>query len=131
MRDLHDMENQPVAETSTRTQVLNLQPNLAATLAYAPFFIGLISSIIWVSTEPKSNRFVRFHAMQSLSLTVAGIAICVVASILGAILGPLGSLLSTLVSLALLGACVVCMIQAWNKNMFKLPVLGDFVESRL
>jgi uncharacterized membrane protein len=128
MRDLHDSDS--AVEPATKTQVLSLDPNLAGTLAYAPFFVGLVSSIVWVATEPKSNKFVRFHAFQSLAFFVASVAVSVVTSILGAFLGVLGGFLSMVVGLGLFAVMIVCMVKAWKNEMFKLPVLGDFVEQK-
>ena len=126
MRDLRENVAASSVETkSTKTQVLNLEPNLAGLLCYAPL-VGLISSLVFFFTEPRSNKFVRFHAIQSLLLTVAGLVPSIVLSILAGVgLGVIASLLSTVVSIALLAACVICMIQAWNNQLFKLPVIGD------
>ena len=131
MRDLSDVPNEPAVPASAKTQVLSLEPNVAATLAYAPFFIGLVASIVWVASEPKSNRFVRFHAMQALAFFIASIAVSVVTSIVGAFLGVLGGFLSMVIGLGLFAIMIVCMVKAWKNEMFKLPMLGDFVEQRL
>jgi uncharacterized membrane protein len=128
MRNLREKANNNVTGP-TKTQVLNLDQNLAALLSYAPL-VGLVCSIIWVCTEPASNKFVRFHAIQSIALTVVGFAVSLALGILGAVgLGAVTGLLSMGVSLGLLAACVVCMIQAWNNQTFKLPVVGDIAAS--
>lgn len=131
MRELRDKSVNSVSKMPTKTEILGLNLNLAGVLCYAPFFVGLVCSIIWVAKEPRSNKFVRFHAIQSLCLTIVGLVPCVVLSILSMIgLGAITSVLSTVVSLALLAACVICMIKAWKNEMFKLPVIGDFASDK-
>jgi len=127
----NDMPSEPAVTAAAKTQVLSLEPNVAATLAYAPFFIGLVFSIIWLASEPKSNRFVRFHAMQYLAFFIASVALSVITSVVGAFLGFLGGLLSMVVGLGLFAVMIVCMVKAYKNEMFKLPVLGDLVESKL
>jgi uncharacterized membrane protein len=51
-----------------------LQPNVAGLIAYLPFWIGLVASIYFLATE-KENHFVRFHSMQSLFLSLAGLVL--------------------------------------------------------
>jgi uncharacterized membrane protein len=68
-----------------------MQPNIAGTLCYTPFFfIGLIASLYFYFTE-KDNKFVRFHAVQSLVMTGIGLVLVVPLYILampvGAIVG--------------------------------------------
>ena len=130
MRDLRDVPTNSVSNTPVKTQILNLDQNLAGLLCYAPIG-GLIFSIIFFATEPKTNQFVRFHAMQSLALTVVGVAVSIVANILGLVLGPLGGIVGMVASLALLGACILCMVKAWNNEMYRLPKLGDLVAEKL
>lgn len=49
-----------------------LAPNLAGELAYV---LGLITGIVFLVLEPyKHDRFVRFHAIQSILFCVAAIA---------------------------------------------------------
>src|SRR5437764_8853639 len=65
-----------------------LDSNLGAMLCYILNFVcclGLVLSIIFVITE-KENRFVKFHAVQSLFLAALQIAVGLVIGILGLIL---------------------------------------------
>ena len=57
----------------TGKSALGLDGNVAAALGYPIGIIAIISLII-----EKENRFVRFHAMQSLLLHVAWIVIAIV-----------------------------------------------------
>ena len=126
MNQLPEAQNNPGTDAQKKTQVLNLDQNLAGLLCYAPFAIGIVCSIVFVLTEPKTGKFVRFHAIQSLVLTAFGIGVNVVFGVLSFIhLGFISALLSPIFILVILAACIVCMIKAWKNEMYKLPVLGD------
>src|SRR6266705_4635384 len=68
---------------------LGLESNVGAMLCYIANFlccIGLVLAIVFLVTE-KDNRFVKFHALQSLFLAVAQIALSMIMGILTEILG--------------------------------------------
>jgi len=102
---------------------LNLDQNVAGLLCY----LGtVITGIIFLIIE-KKNKFVRFHAMQSICFFVA---IWVVTFVLGFI--PfLGWALSGLISLAGIIGWIVLMVKAYNNEYFKLPVIGNLAEDFL
>src|SRR5436309_13483317 len=67
---------------------LGLESNVGAMLCYIANFlccIGVILAIIFLVTE-KENRFVKFHAVQSLYLAAAQIAVGILIGILGLLL---------------------------------------------
>lgn len=98
-----------------------MQPNVAAMLCYTPFFfIGLVASIFFVATE-KENKFVRFHAVQSLCLMAIGLVVLVP---LYLIILPVGAI----VGLGFLGLSIWLMYQAYQGNEWPVPVLGDFAR---
>ena len=110
-----------------------LSSNIAALLSYV---LGFITGIIFLMLEPyKNDKFVRFHASQSIGLSVALVAVSIALSILGATLGiltgGLGSLIlvipSALINLGFLVLWVFCMIKAYSNEMFRVPVIGDIV----
>ncbi len=123
------------------TKVGSLDYKTAAIIAYVPIFlINIISSIIWLQTEPKDNRFLRFHALQSLILTgvvfVAELAVWVLRFIVCFL--PLGTLMLgplTLVSLVISGVfiwlCVKSMLEANQGQMSKIMIIGDIAEQNL
>src|SRR5215831_9271711 len=80
------MENQPSGKSA-----LGLDPNIVAGLCYVAnlvCYLGLILSIITVVTD-KTNKLARFHAFQSIFLSILGILLggaYFVAGIVGAIL---------------------------------------------
>ena len=108
---------------------LNIEPNLAALLSYLviPFFP--IAALIIFLME-KRNRFVRFHALQSLILGVGLIILSIVVRIVAyvPILGTVIACLSILVTLAALVLYVILMIQGFQGKYFKLPIIGDYAE---
>ena len=113
---------------------LGVAPNLGGVLCNVPCCIGFIVSIVAVVIE-KENKFLRFHAFQSLLLhgagLVCGIGIQVLSIAVGMILGPLAALVGLLglaLGLALLGVQIFMMIKANGNEEFKLPVIGDMAK---
>lgn len=115
---------------------LGLDVNVGALLCYLPVcLISLIYSIIVIVTE-KENKFMRFHAFQSLLLTVLYIVVMVVVSIFGGViaavvsetLGALFSLLSFVVVIAFLAAMIYGCIKGYQGQKFKFPIVGDMAE---
>lgn len=112
---------------------LGMQPNVAAGLSYvATWLTGIIFFLL-----EKQNRFVRFHAMQSI-LFFGGITVLeIVLDIVGGIFGGIGGLgimslaftcLSGIVGLVAFVGWIVLMINGFQGKYFKLPVIGDMAE---
>jgi len=130
----------PPGAPTGKTKVMNLDYNIAGLLAYLPICcINLIFSIIWLATEPKENRLLRFHSLQSLILIVIGFVVNFIlyfftaaASFAPGAAGKAGWGLMNLVQLAFgLGWLIVCIIgcvKAYQGQMWKLPVIGDIAE---
>src|SRR3989442_13368436 len=71
-----------------KTSFMNLDSNVGAMLCYIANFLcclGLVLAIVFLFTE-KENRFVKFHAIQSLYLAALQIVVGIVIGILGMIL---------------------------------------------
>jgi uncharacterized membrane protein len=115
--------------TSTGGSSLNMEPNLAALLSYLviPFFP--VAALVIFLME-KRNRFVRFHALQSLIFGVGLIILSIVVRIVAyiPILGAVVACLSILVTIAAFVLYIILMIQGYQGKMFKLPVIGDYAE---
>ena len=134
----------PPGPPAGKTKTLNLDYNVAAGLGYLPIcLINPILPIIMLVTEPKENKFVRFHAMQALFLLggyiVSIIAVAILATVLtlvgatmsetlGAILGLVGGLLYFAVIIAFLVLSVVGIIKAWGGNIWRAPIIGGLAD---
>ncbi len=110
-------------DASPRKSGSGLDPKVAAALAYS---CGPITGALFLMVE-KEDRYVRFHAAQSL-VTFAGVAILQMAMRSLPVLnwlagGPL------LFAAAVLW--VLLMVKAFLGERYKLPYIGDFVERQL
>src|SRR3989338_9014240 len=109
------MERADLGKSST-----GLQPNVAALLSY---LLGIITGIIFYLIE-KENKFVRFHAMQSIvvfgAVLVAGIVLLFIPVI--------GWTLFPLLQIASLVLWILLMVKAYQGEKFKLPWAGDIAE---
>ncbi len=102
--------------------------NVAGLLCYV---LGFITGIIFLLIE-KDNKFVRFHAMQSIivfgALWILAIGIGVFISM--SHLWALGSL-STVIGVVELILWILLMYKAYQGEMYKLPVVGDIAEQNV
>ncbi|MFA5629250.1 MAG: DUF4870 domain-containing protein [Dehalococcoidales bacterium] len=96
-----------------------LQENIAALLSYV---LGWITGLIFYLIEPH-NRFVRFHAMQSIivfgAVTLLGIIFSWV---------PFWFVLGPIISLLAFVLWIILIIKAYQGQKFKLPFVGDLAE---
>ena len=97
-----------------------LDENIAALLSY---LFSIISGIIFLVIE-KENRFIRFHAMQSIFTFIFFLALNIVLGfipiigwIIALFVGPFAFVLS-----------IFLMVQAYKGKSFKLPFIGDLAE---
>jgi len=96
-------------------------------------YVTIIPAIIFLVMEPyNKNRFVRFHAWQSVFFNVVWIALWIVLRILGHIpfFGWLTFLVWPLVLLAGFIIWIILVMKANQAQMFKLPVIGDLAEKQ-
>jgi len=102
---------------------MGLEPNVAGLLCYV---LGWVTGLIFFILE-KENKFVRFHAMQSIvtfgAITVASIVLSFIPFI-GWILGWLLSVLGFVL-------WIILMIKAYQGQRFKLPWAGNFAEKQI
>jgi uncharacterized membrane protein len=111
---------------------MGMQANVEAGLSYV---VGWITGLIFFFGE-KQNRFVRFHAMQSILLYAALTGLYIVIDVLTTALafsglGPLLILLGLvtwLIGLGALALWIILMINAFQGKYLKLPVIGDYAE---
>ncbi len=131
-------EDKSKYELSGKTDVGGVDYNTAGLLCYLPVPpINLAASICWLVTEPKSNTFVRFHAVQSLILFTGFIVATFAISAIGTlgmipVIGGLFSLVSGLLYfaavLAWFAGSIMLVLKAKEREMYKLPVIGDLAE---
>jgi len=110
--------------------------NVAGMLCY---ILGIITGVIFLVIEPyKNNRFVRFHAFQSIFFSVVCIAFSMIWSFFfltvlftpGLGLWGLFSLFGLLIRLAMFVGWIFLMIKAYNNEEFKLPIIGDLAAKQ-
>ena len=137
------MQNPPPDQPETSST--GLQQNVAGAISYI-WIVGLVFFLM-----EKENRFIRFHALQSIiygiTMTVVMIGLMIVnvilAFVIAAIAGTAGStagglagLVVSLVSLVIwlifpllmvLGL-VLAAIRAYQGKIFKFPIIGNIAE---
>ncbi len=118
------MRKGPLDPHDTR---LGLKENVEAALSYVGLFV---TGIIFYILE-EENRFIRFHAMQSILVFVGLLILETLLRILwifpfiGYVLWRICSVL-----LGVLGVILwlVLIFQAFNGKTFKIPIIGDYAE---
>ncbi len=119
--------------------VFDMDANLVAMLCYLANFVcslGLILSII-VIIQDKENKLARFHAFQSILLSVIGVVVFVGLQIFAGIFAALDiGILSLLTlpiilifALILLAATIFAAIKAFGGDIFKLPIIGGMADN--
>jgi uncharacterized membrane protein len=129
----------------TGKSALGLDGNLAAALGYP---IGIIAIICLIME--KENRFVKFHALQSILMHVGFIVVAIALWIIGFVLiiagaaasaasnggAAIGGILGMLMGLvwlvaviAYLGGLIFAAVKAYGGAQFKLPVIGNMAEN--
>jgi uncharacterized membrane protein len=129
---------EPVAAAPASAAGSGMTSNVAGLLAYV---LGFITGIVFLVLEPyNKDKFVRFHAFQSIFFNVVMIGFWIVWTILTMIMWAIGfrilgytigglistvmSLGSLVVSLAFLITWVFLMFKAYNNQRFELPLIG-------
>jgi uncharacterized membrane protein len=136
------MQNPPPSPAGK--SALGLEPNVVALLCYLGNVVcalGLILSIITVVTD-KVNKLARFHAFQSILLSVLGIVLLIVYWVLmfaGLLIdnalgsAPIFTLLCGgivgLIGLALFIGVIIAAIKGFQGQIFKLPIIGNIADN--
>ena len=115
-------QQQNVDPTSGKT-VTGLTQNMEGLLCY---ILGFITGILFLILS-KENKFVRFHAMQSL-VTFLGLFIL---SMVAGIIPILGIIISLLIAPVSIILWILLMYKAYQGKRYKLPIVGDFTEEQL
>ncbi len=106
-----------------------LTENVAGLLCYV---LGWVSGLVFLLIE-QENKFVRFHAVQSIVTFGSITVVSIVLSILGLIpyIGVLFDIIGYIVGLIAFVLWIVLMVKAYQGTMYKLPWAGDFAEKRV
>lgn len=109
------MEKKDLGKTSS-----GMQPNLAALLSY---LFGFLTGIIFYLIE-KENKFVRFHAMQSIIVFGFLFALSFILSFIPI----LGWVLLPVLWIGQVILWIILMVKAYQGEYFKLPFAGEIAE---
>jgi uncharacterized membrane protein len=126
----------PIGNTTGAPE--NEDPAMAANIAGALCYLfGVISGIVFLVLQPfRRNRFVRFHAWQSIYFTVVWVVLAIAwttvitvfeaitAGFLAVLIIPVGCLLT----LAGIGYWVFLMYRAYSGEESKVPLLGQLAH---
>ena len=111
-------------------------PNVAGALTY---LLGLITGILFLVIDPfKNDRFVRFHAFQSIFFNVAWIAFWIVWTIVGLTLSAISHGLFFIIQLPVNllitvgGFCLwaYLMYSAYQGKTFQIPIIGPLAAKQ-
>ncbi len=97
-----------------------LDENVAGLLCYV---LGWVSGLVFILLE-QENKFVRFHAFQSIIV----FGVLTVASFILSWIPIIGAFLAGLISLLCLVLWIVLMVKAYQGKRYKLPWSGDLAE---
>ncbi|HEV3513765.1 MAG TPA: hypothetical protein VGS05_18815 [Candidatus Sulfotelmatobacter sp.] len=127
----------PGAAAAGTVSAPGLTMNLAAALSYA---LGAITGVLFLVLAPyKDNRFVRFHAIQSIILNVAIVAVAIVWSIIVSILMSIAGFwvltvalpLDWLFGLGIFALWLFMMFQAYSEREFRIPWIGNIAAKQV
>ena len=117
---------------------LGMDGNITALLGY---IIGIVALVL-IFIE-KDNKFVRFHALQSvlwavayvvslIAVMIVGMIVSLVLSSISGTLGSISGLLFGLLYLVLifgfLGGLIFAAIKAYGGTEYKLPIVGNLAQ---
>ncbi len=113
-----------------------LTSNVAGALAYA---LGLITGIIFLVIEPyKRDRFVRFHAMQSVIYSLACIVFSIAWSVMVGIIAEFSAWIAlatfpirVLISLGFFALWIYVIFQAYNNREYHIPFIGNLAAKQV
>lgn len=125
----------PGATAAPAATSSGMTSNVAAALTY---LVGWITAVVFLVLEPyNKDKFVRFHAFQSLFFNIGMIVFWIPWTILTGIIthllplmGFVFLLLDLLIGLAIFCAWLYLMYQAYSNKQFKLPFIGDFAAKQ-
>ena len=123
-----------VPAASSDSPTAGMEENVAGLLCY---LFGWISGLIFLLIDKRP--FVRFHGAQAIALNIAFFVVWILFWIVTVILGfitalmhfPIGFLMVFLFPVVVIGfiaVAIFCMYKAYQREKFKLPIIGNIVE---
>ena len=109
--------------TSRNVEGLALPEKWAIVMPYAPFYVGVVASIIELILVPRKEVRVRAHAAQGLALHMAIIAIVMLFGGLALITGS--SLGGSLFKLAAFIFLIISMVRVWKGATHRIAPLAE------
>lgn len=116
-----EQEQSELQKNQDNSGTANLEPNIAGFLCYLGFWI---TGIIFLILEQK-NRFVRFHAAQS----IVTFGILMIASGFFNLVPVAGQFLSAVTGLLIFILWIVLMVKAYRGEMYRLPVAAQLADA--
>jgi uncharacterized membrane protein len=114
-----------MAVQSIKDKPYDLEPNVEAALSYMLFiFSGLAVYMV-----EKDDKFVRFHATQSILFSIASFALWSMANAL--VIIYVGVFLAPLVSFGVFAVWLYLMWNAYNGKEYKLPYIGKIAKDHI
>ena len=101
---------------------IGLDENVAGLLCYV---LGWVSGIVFLLIEP-DNKFVRFHAIQSIIV----FGILNIASFILAWIPFIGAFFAWIIGVVTFILWIVLMIKAYQGARYKVPWAGNLAEKR-
>lgn len=104
--------------------------NLVASLSY---ILGFITGIVILLVE-KEDKFIRFHAVQSSILSGGLFALNLILSLIlrsFGFLNLLASFINIIIWMVIIITMAVSFIKAYQGQLFKWPIVGDFAEKQV
>ena len=98
-----------------------IKPNVAALLAY---LLGFVTGLVFLLIE-KNNKFVRFHAMQSIVI----FGTLFLAQWLVSLIPAVGAIAKGLLSILAVVLWIILMVKAYQGEKYKLPWAGQISEN--
>jgi uncharacterized membrane protein len=119
----HSPYNPQAATSRRKVARLGLEERYATVLPYAPFYIGLVASLVELLVVPREETRTRFHAAQGLALQLAILAGSFIFGIVSAVTNS--GLGGTLFGLASFVFLLISMWRVWEGKPHHVAPLDD------
>jgi uncharacterized membrane protein len=111
--------------SSTTAGAMGISENVAGALCY---LVGFITGIVFLVIAPyNQNKFVRFHAFQSIFTHVGIIVLSMVLSI---VTHGFALLLFPIIGLLVFALWIYLMVTAYQGKTVRLPLVGDLAAKQ-